>query len=63
MNLFGFKTARQRELEFKLKWGDLATYNSERYRGLVHTDEWQKKMLQKQKDYDKWVMTISISPR
>jgi hypothetical protein len=43
---------RDRELEFNLEWGDLATYNSEKARGIVHTPEWVKKMAWKQKAYN-----------
>jgi hypothetical protein len=43
---------RTRELEFQSQWGDLATYNAEVHRGIVHTEEWQAKMAEKQAAYD-----------
>jgi len=47
---------RDRELEFNLKWGDLATYNSEKSRGIVHTPEWVEKMRLKQEEYYQMVL-------
>ena len=41
-----------RELEFNIRWGDLATYNSEKSRGIVHTPEWVEQMRVKQERYD-----------
>lgn len=33
-------------------WFDLATYNSEAARGLVHTDEWKARMELEQRRFD-----------
>lgn len=44
--------ARRRELEFNLKWGDLAQYNAEVARGIVHTPEWDHRMAIKQQEYN-----------
>jgi hypothetical protein len=40
------------ELEFNIRWGDLATYNSEKARGVVHTSEWVEQMRVKQERYN-----------
>ena len=47
---------REAELEFDRVWGDLAVYNSEVARGIVHTPEWDTKMAQKQSAYNEWVL-------
>lgn len=37
---------------FELRWGDLARYNAERARGIVHTPEWDARMAEKQVRYN-----------
>lgn len=41
---------------FDLEWGDLATYNAEVARGIVHTPEYDKKMARKQAEYNERVL-------
>ena len=48
------RRSRRRALEFESRWGDLATYNAEVARGIVHTPEWQLKMAEKQQRYNRW---------
>lgn len=37
------------------KFDQLATYNAERYRGIMHTPEWRAKMADLQREYDAWL--------
>lgn len=39
------------EEEFNRRWGDLAIYNAEKGRGIVHTPEYVEKMREKQEQY------------
>lgn len=49
----------RREREFQERWGDLATYNSEVARGIVHTPEYDAKMREKQKQYnEQWLAAL-----
>lgn len=34
------------------RWDELAQYNSERARGIVHTPEWQLRMVEVQQEFD-----------
>lgn len=43
---------RQREQEFNSQWGDLATYNAEVSRGIVHTSEYDARMVLKQAEWN-----------
>lgn len=43
-----------KQIEFSLMWGDLATYNTEKSRGIVHTPEHQARMAEKQAAYIEW---------
>lgn len=45
---------RNRVLEMA-QWNQLATYNAERARGLVHTPEWREKMVEEQERYGRWI--------
>lgn len=36
-------------------WQQLATYNAERARGIMHTQEWQDRMAEEQRRYDAWI--------
>lgn len=42
----------ERERAFERQWGDLATYNAEVARGIVHTPEWDARMAEKQARYN-----------
>ncbi len=46
---------RKKRPEFQ--WHALATYNSERARGLVHTAEWEAQMAAQQVAFDAWAKT------
>lgn len=48
---------RKNELAFNSTWGDLANYNTERSRGVVHTAEKDAEMAAKQAAYDQWLVT------
>lgn len=52
-----FKWARRldREQEFEVLWSDLARYNAEVARGIVHTPEWDAFMAKKQDGYRRWL--------
>jgi hypothetical protein len=39
------------------RWSELATYNSERARGLVHTEEWKARMAKQQEEFNEWART------
>lgn len=43
------------EREFNQLWGDLAVYNAEVARGIIHTAVWDSKMEQKQAAYNAWI--------
>ncbi len=43
---------RKREMDFNAQWGDLATYNAEVYRGIVHRPEYAAMMAAKQDVYN-----------
>lgn len=49
------KKREQRELEFNLRWGGLAIYNSEVARGIVHTKEYDENMARIQEEYEKYL--------
>ncbi len=34
------------------EWWHLSTYNAERYRGIMHTPEWDAKMAELQREWD-----------
>lgn len=51
LSLSGYK----KHIEFMTQWGDLATYNSEVARGILHTQEKKAEMEQKQREYDIWI--------
>lgn len=42
------------QAEFQFLWGDLATYNGEKSRGIVHAPEHQARMAEKQAAYVEW---------
>jgi len=42
--------------EFEQQWGDLATYNADVARGLVHSIAWQARMWEKQQAYNREVL-------
>lgn len=42
--------------DFHLRWDDLATYNAEVARGIVHTAKWDERMRLKQERYDREVL-------
>lgn len=42
-------------------WEALATYNSERARGIVHTPEWVDRMKRRQKQWDR-LNTLGVTP-
>lgn len=46
-------TSRTIEREFNRKWGDLARYNDERSRGIVHDPAYVSAMAEKQAAYDR----------
>jgi len=41
--------------DFERDWGDLATYNAEEARGIVHSSEWDDRMREKQRLYEEWI--------
>jgi hypothetical protein len=45
-------TSRRMERRFNEKWGDLAQYNAERTRGIMHTASWHVRMAAKQREYN-----------
>ena len=54
--MFRRSKAKLTGMEWYARWGDLATYNAEVSRGLVHTPEWKAKMAEKQKQYNEEAM-------
>ena len=36
------------------EFNDLAVYNAETHRGLMHTEEWKKRMEEVQKRFNEW---------
>lgn len=44
---------RKRESLADYRWIELATYNAERARGIVHTSEWQERMRLEQEAFDR----------
>ena len=38
----------------EFEWDELATYNSEVARGIVHTPEWKEKMAREQRRFRDW---------
>lgn len=54
---------KRREREFDRQWGDLATYNSEVARGIVHTAEYDALMAVKQRRYDDEVVAEALRSR
>lgn len=51
--LLGFDNKKQDE--FNRRWGDLATYNAEKGRGIMHTPEWIERMIIKQEQYYEYI--------
>ena len=46
------REARYARWDEEHRWDDLARYNSEVHRGLLHTSEWKVKMAEEQKRFD-----------
>jgi hypothetical protein len=47
------------------RWDNLARYNGEVARGLVHTEEWRAKMVADQEEFDReqrYLMTLPPAP-
>jgi len=42
------------------QWNELATYNAEVARGIVHTPEWQHRMAELQADFDSARYSVGI---